>query len=101
MKSEKLVKSVMDVLTEDYINPFQVDMDKQRLVCFRPGVPVRDEVAESLLSIEEMGAKQHKEFLEKQIQSNTSFHQAIKRNKVLGFKSVAKKKSLKNGRKSV
>ena len=33
IKSEKLVKSVMDVLTEDYINPFQVDVNKQRLFC--------------------------------------------------------------------
>ena len=101
MKSENLVKSVMNALTEDYINPFQVDVDKQRLVYFSSGVPVRDEVAESLLSIEEVGAKQHKEILEKQIQSYTSFHQLIKRNKVLGFKSMAKKTSLKNGRKSV
>ena len=98
MKSENLVKLVMNALTEDYINPFQVDV-RDESMC--DPFPVRDEVAESLLSIEEVGAKQHKEILEKQIQSCTSFHQLIKRNKVLGFKTMAKKTSLKNGRKSV
>ena len=44
-------------------------------MCLRSGVPVRDEVAKSLRSIEEICAKQHKEFLENQIQSNTNSHQ--------------------------
>ena len=96
-----MVKSVMNVLTEDYINPFQVDVDKQRLVCLSSGVPARVEIADSLPSIEEMGAKQHKDFLEKEIQSNTSFHQPTRTNKVLGFKSMAKMTFLKNGRKSI
>ena len=42
-------------------------MDKQRLVCLSYGVLVPDEVAKSLLSIEEMGVKQHEDFLENQI----------------------------------
>ena len=91
----------MDVLTEDYINPFQVKMYKLRLVRLNSGVPAPDDVAQSLLSIEKMGAKQHKEFLEKQIQSSTSFHQPFIRNKVLEFKSVVNNISLKNGKKSV
>ena len=101
IKSERLVKSVMDILTEDYINSFQVDVDNQRLRCLSSGNSVRDEFAESLHSIEEVGAEQHKEFLEKQIQSNISFHQPTERNKVLGFKGMVKKTSLKNGRKLV
>lgn len=45
VKSEKLVKLVMDFLTEDYLNPFQIHVDKQRLVYLSSGVLVRDEVA--------------------------------------------------------
>ena len=45
VKSEKLVKLVMDFLTEDYFNAFQIHVDKQRLVCLSSGVLVRDEVA--------------------------------------------------------
>ena len=63
---------------EDYINPFQFDVDKQRLICLSYGVLVPDKVAESLLSIEEIDVKQHEYFLEKQIQSNPSFHLPIK-----------------------
>ena len=48
-----------------------------------------------------MGAKQHKEFLEKQIQSSASFHQPMKRNNVLRLKSMAKKAPLRNGRKLI
>lgn len=91
----------MYVLTEDYINPFKVDVDKQRLVWLSSGVLVPDEVFESPLFIEEMGAKQHEEFLEKQIQSSPSFHLPIKKNKVLGSKSMAKNTSFENGRNSV
>lgn len=91
----------MDVLMEDYINPFQFDVDKQRLICLSYGVLVPDKVAESLLSIEEMDVKQHEDFLEKQIQSNPSFHLPIKRNKVLGSKSMVKTTSLKNGKNQV
>ena len=76
-------------------------MDKQRLVCLSYGVLVPDEVAKSLLSIEEMGVKQHEDFLENQIQSNPSFHLPIKRNKVLGSKSLVKKTSLKNDKNEV
>ena len=45
VKSEKLVKLVMDFLTEDYPNPFQIHVGKQRLACLSSGVLVRDEVA--------------------------------------------------------
>ena len=48
-----------------------------------------------------MGAKQHKEFLEKQIQSSASFHQPMKGNNVLRFKGMAKKAPLSNRRKSI
>ena len=63
----------MAFLMEDYINPSsqpKVDLDEQRLVCLGSGGPVRDEVVKGLRSVEEMGAKQHKEIFEKQIQSN-------------------------------
>ena len=35
----------MDFLTEGYLNPFQIHVDKQRLVCLSSGILVRDEVA--------------------------------------------------------
>ena len=58
---------------EDYINSSsqpKVDLDKQRLVCLGSGGPVRDEVVKGLSAVKEVGVKQHKEILEKQIQSN-------------------------------
>ena len=44
-------------------------MDKQRLVCLSYGVLVPDEVAESLLSIEEMGVKQHEDSVKPKLSS--------------------------------
>ena len=58
---------------EDYIDSSsqpKVDLDKQRLVCLGSGGPVRDEVVKGLSAVKEVGVKQHKEILEKQIQSN-------------------------------
>lgn len=63
----------MAFLMEDYIDSSsqpKVDLDKQRLVCLGSGGPVRDEVVKGLSAVKEVGVKQHKEILEKQIQSN-------------------------------
>ena len=63
----------MAFLMEDYIDSSsqpKVDLDEQRLVCLGSGGPVRDEVVKGLSAVKEVGVKQHKEILEKQIQSN-------------------------------
>ena len=74
VKSEKLVSSVMKVLTE-------VGIDKDVLVCISSGLQVSDEVAENILELPEMGRKQHAEFVESRLQKNAvSFHNTIKTN---------------------
>ena len=49
--SEKKVQKVMEVLLDEYINPFRMDLDKEKLLNLSSGTPVDDAVAEILLHV--------------------------------------------------
>ena len=60
--SEKNVHKVMEVLLDEHINPFGMDLDKPKLVNFRSGGPVDDAVAEILLDVFDNGNIQAERF---------------------------------------
>ena len=45
--SEKKVQKIIEVLSDEYINPFSTDLDKAKLVNLRSGAPVDDVVTVS------------------------------------------------------
>ena len=45
--SEKKVQKIMEVLSDEYINPFSTDLDKAKSVNLRSGAPVDDVVTVS------------------------------------------------------
>ena len=45
----------MEVLLDEHINPFGMDLDKPKLINFRSGGPVDDAVAEILLDVFDNG----------------------------------------------
>ena len=53
--SEKKVQKVMEVLLDEYINPFRMDLDKAKLLNLSSGTPVDDAVAEILLHVYDNG----------------------------------------------
>ena len=55
MSSEKKVQKVMEVLLDEHINPFGMDLDKPKLINFSSGGPVDDAVAEILLDVFDNG----------------------------------------------
>ena len=101
-RSEKLVESVIEVLTEDYINPFQADVEKDKIVCLSSGVPVSQEIADSLLSLENNGKNQYKDFVNKRILTKEiAIHNPIKRNPIKNFNTSRRKTVLKGGKKTI
>lgn len=93
IKSEQMVNSVIKVLTEDYVNPFGVDVDKENLVCLSSAVPVDEDVADSLLLVPEKGKQQHDAFIKTRLHKReVPLHDPIKRNNIKGFRSSTNRK---------
>ena len=93
-KSEKLVSNVIRVLTEDYVNPFGVNVDQENLVCLSSSVPVNEDAKEDLLSLQSRGKLQHETFVKSRLEKqDVPFHEPIKRNKNKGFTSRVKAKT--------
>ena len=89
LKHEKLVLDVMEVLQGHYINPFEIDIDKDKLFCLSSALPVSEEISEHLLTLHEKGKSQYTEFVKKRLYTNERlFHEP--------FKSLNKKTVLKN-----
>ena len=87
----------MEVLQGHYINPFETDIDKDKLFCLSSALPVSEKLLEHLLILHEKGKSQYTEFVNKILHTKEKlFHKPIKRNPKLGVKSLNKKTVLKN-----
>ena len=49
IKSEKKVQRIVNVLKEEYINPFSRELDKSKLYNLSSGIPVPEHLAEMIL----------------------------------------------------
>ena len=84
-KSEKHVSKVINVLEDEYLNPFGLDLDPTELYNLSSGVPKEDGVKE-LLEINQSGNAAAKEFLANRIlTSEKKFHDLITRVKIPTF----------------
>ena len=100
LNDEKLVLEIMEVLQGHYINSFETDIDKDKLFCLSSALPVSEEISEHLLTLHEKGKSQYTEFVKKRLHTNEKlFHEPIKRNPKLGFKSLNKKNSFEKQKK--
>ena len=75
VKTEELVQAVINTLMNGYINPFDVLLEKDELVCLSSGVPLNSEATEFLLPSYAMGKERRDEFVKTQI--SESFHEPI------------------------
>ena len=90
----------MEVLLDEYINLFSMDLDKAKLVYLSCGVPVDDAVAEIHLHAYDNGNIQAELFRKERLLNKTSlFHNSVKRCQLVNFKetseSVSKRKDNK------
>ena len=75
LKTEELVQAVMNTLMNENVNPFDVLLKKDELVCLSSGVPLNSEATEFLLSSYAPGKERRDEFVKTQI--SESFHEPI------------------------
>ena len=86
----------MEVLLDDYTNPFGTDFDKTKLVYLSSGAPLDDAVAETLLHVYDDGNIQVELFRKERLVNKTSlFHNPVKRCRFVNFKETTKSISIK------
>lgn len=84
-KSEERVTRILSIIEEEYLNPFSIQLDKDKLYNLSSGSPKEDDVNE-LLAIWDKGKEIADEFTaERILTSNLKFHDPLKRNKIPTF----------------
>eukprot|EP00794_Sanderia_malayensis_P002237 gene2237-2552_t len=106
LKTNKVVQKIQDALTNQFINPFDEQLDNGKLYNIVSGCPTNDEISESLLSLEKQGEEMMTEFVTRFTESTQrengekdKFFSPIKKNKIKTFQDGAVKKTVKRGNK--
>ena len=87
-KSERNVANVVNILENEYLNPFSVSLDQIELYKLSSGMPKEDGV-EALLDMQNNGKMIAEKFLEKRIlTSEKKFHDPLPRIKVPSFQET-------------
>ena len=93
LKSEKMVKNILDALQIQFLNPFHQEIEKSNLHNLVSGRPVNDAICDSLLGLEKDGIRLMESFEERLTTDPTkaTFFSPLKRNKYKSWKDSAKK----------
>ena len=94
LQSDRTVYQVMHVLTEEYINLFDVNIEKNNLLHLSSGIPLQ---SDKVLKSYEISQKKYETFVKKRIQENSkSFNYPIQKSKLQTFKNPGKAKVTRN-----
>ena len=103
LKSEKFVSNIINVLKEEYVNPFDSNLCKELLVNLSSGIAVAEDVAEEITSTDSSGKDDYQTSCKDRLESKkVNFHDPISRKKLTLFSStgqtvlVEKDKKLKS-----
>ena len=100
-RSNAMVEKVINTISDDFINPFEKDLDQGNLFSLISGVSVNEDIAVSLLSIKEIGKEAMGDFINRLIlnEGTKSFSDKIKKSQLKTFQdSFVKAKVSKNGK---
>ena len=102
LKSEVMVTSVVNVLSSEYINPFDSGLDKDYLVSLTSDVPLKDkEAVERILSLRKVGEESHNDFKRDRLsRKKIKCHHPIKRNELSLFNNTKKSIEIKTSTKT-
>ena len=70
LQSEKFVSRIMEILKEEYVNPFDVNLTQGQLVNLSSGVALPDEMTSEILSARSVGEKECEKFCSERLESN-------------------------------
>ena len=97
INSEERVTTVMDVIENQYINPFGLDVDKDDLVNISSGTSLPHNIADEVVNQLEKGKELADHFTENRLfDSKVKFHNAITKNDCKSFKGLKKTCIVKN-----
>ena len=68
LKSEERVSAVVRVLQDEYLNPFDLEVDATHLFNLSSGIHVQDDLAKEIVSIKEKGVKLSEHFKKRKIE---------------------------------
>ena len=102
LKSEVMVTNVVNILTSEYISPFDSELDKDYLVSLSSGVPLQDkEAVERILSLRKVGEENYNHFKRDHLsRKKIKFHDPIKRNELSLFSNTNKSIEIKTSTKT-
>ncbi|GFO07875.1 hypothetical protein PoB_003438000 [Plakobranchus ocellatus] len=94
--SEKAVKKIMDTFSA-FLNPFNTE--RKHLACISSGQKVREDIADDLLKVEDVGKKSFKEFVDTRLKDKTTrFHNPLTKTKLKAAGSVSKSTQIKSAK---
>ena len=64
LKSEQLVEKLINMMTEEFLNPFDESLDSRELYNLSSGIPVVKEMADLILGVTEVGQTCYQNFLQ-------------------------------------
>ena len=99
LKSESFCTRIVTVLKEEYINPFDSDLEKNLLYNLSSGMPISEDISGEILNTLHEGETLYKKFVtERLVSKDVLFHDPIPRRTLKLFDASSKKLLLtKNG----
>ena len=92
LKSEQLVEKLINVITEEFLNPFDEDLDPGELFNFSSDITVAKEMVDQILGFKEIGETCYHDFLQTTLGKNENeIYDPVERQKLVLFKSTGKK----------
>ena len=99
INSEQQVTAVFNTQSVEYLNPFDVNLDKTKLLNLSSGSPIAEDIEEILLNLPKKGKELAEQFQkELLLSSKISFHAPIKRN--INKSLITTKMNVQNRQKS-
>ena len=96
IKSERFISKLHDVITKEYLNPFDAGIDASQLYNLSSGMPVETVLGDSILKVWSNGKTLYEEFVAKRIRSTEmKVHDPIKRQELTLFKNAGKTVTVK------
>ena len=91
---------IIEVLKEEYVNPFDVNIPKEKLVNLSSAVALPDHIVSEILSTRSVGEEESQKFrLERLKSSKVKFNDPIKRIKLQLFSNSSKKVTIEENKK--
>ena len=98
-KSEKAVKNIKYVLSNDFINPFSIELDTDKLYNLASGRPVTEDIRECLLSFKKRGKVMMKKLKDRLCESKKNLFYPITKAVWQSFEKMQMKTKVKvNGK---